>query len=59
MPSSEKGPNAIHTTSAGEVFWVTRNPQTNQFTLWKAVEGGYEKQATGKSPLKLYDRIDW
>ena len=59
LPASEAGPNSVHSTTAGEVFWVTRNPKNNQFTLWKAVEGGYEKQGTAKSPLKLYDRINW
>lgn len=59
LPPTELGPNSVHTTTSGEVFWVTRNPKTNRFTLWKAADGGFEKRAAGKSPVELYSKINW
>lgn len=58
IPASETGPNVTHTTRSGIVYKVTQNKKKGQFTLWKKVEGGYEKLATKKSPVQLYPLFD-
>lgn len=58
IPASETGPNVTHTTRSGIVYKVTQNKKKGQFTLWKKVDGGYEKLASRKSPTDLYSLFD-
>ena len=58
IPTSETGPNVTHTTSSGIVYKVTQNKKKGQFTLWKKVDGGYEKMASRRSPVDLYAMFD-
>ena len=41
------------------VYVITSNELRNKFTLWKDNGGDYEKVATAKSPMTLYDKINW
>lgn len=58
IPASETGPNVSYTTSSGIVYKITQNKKKGQFTLWKKVNGGYERLASRKSPADLYPLFD-
>lgn len=59
FPASENGPGVHCTTTSGQVFIITQCLEKMRFTLWRQVEGGYEKLDTAKSPLILEKKIPW
>lgn len=57
IPESENGPGVKVTTRSKDIYHVSQRLAPLQFTLWKEVPGGFEKVATAKSPLDLYEII--
>ena len=54
LPATETGSTV--TCKAKGTYLITNCPERQRFTLWK-VDNGYEKIATGDSPIPLYDKI--
>ena len=46
-------------TRSGKEYQISQCPEKNRHTLWKVVDGGYEKVSTADSPHDLYALIDW
>jgi hypothetical protein len=59
LPASECGTGVLCTTRSGKQYQISQNPEKKKHTLWRIVDGGYEKLATGNSPYDLYPLIDW
>ena len=59
LPSSESGAQVRCTTKSGKQYIISQSPSTGKFTLWVIENGEYEKLATAKTPLPLYDKIPW
>ena len=62
IPSSETGSRTTCFTkpdSSGDKYIITQNQLKDQFTLWKCVEGGYEKVSVSVSPLELDNKIPY
>lgn len=57
LPVSESGHGVHCTTSSGEEYQISQNPDKKKHTLWKIVDGGYQKIATANSPYDLYPII--
>lgn len=57
LPKTEDGHGVIYKTPTAE-YLISQNTAKQQFTLWKIVEGGYEKLGTANSPTKLYEKIE-
>lgn len=61
-PEETKYPGVSITTAKGERFCITqtrKNSDTPLFTLWRVVEGGYEKKKQSTDYEALHDGIDW
>ena len=56
IPSSENGVTVSCITRSNTEYWITQNIEKNRFTLWKIVDGGYEKISIASSPLD-FDEI--
>lgn len=59
ISASECGTGVLCTTRSGKQYQISQNPEKKKHTLWRIVDGGYEKIATGDSPYDLYPLIDW
>lgn len=59
LPASEYGSGVLCKTKSGKQYQISQNPENKKHTLWRIVDGGYEKIATGDSPYDLYPLIDW
>lgn len=59
LPTSECGTGVLCTTRSGKQYQISHNPEKKKHTLWRIVDGEYEKLATGDSPYDLYSLIDW
>lgn len=59
LPASEYGVGVHCTTKSGKEYQISQCPEKNRHTLWKIVDGGYEKVSTADSPHDLYALIDW
>lgn len=59
LPVSEYGTGVLCKTKSGKQYQISQNPEKKKHTLWRIVDGGYEKIATGDSPYDLYALIDW
>lgn len=59
LPASECGTGVLCTTRSDKRYQISQNPEKKKHTLWRIVDGGYEKLATGNSPYDLYSLIDW
>ncbi len=60
IPSSETGATVSNYTAASHnEYLITSCPEKNRFTLWKVLEGGYEKLGTAGSPLEFAKEIPW
>lgn len=59
IPSSECGSGVLCETRSGKRYQITQSQEKKKHTLWKVVDDGYEKIATGDSPYALYTLIDW
>ena len=59
FPVSENGPGVHCTTKSGQIFIITQCLEKMRFTLWRQVEGGYEKLETAKSPLIFEGKVPW
>lgn len=55
IPATETGRTVTCEASDG-TYLITNCPEKQRFTLWK-IDNGYEKIATGDSPIPLYDKI--
>lgn len=52
-------PGVLCRTKHQGVYVITSNELRSKFTLWKDNVDDYEKIATNKSILALYDKIPW
>ena len=61
IPSSENGHGVLCKDKDGVQYTISNNPTKEHlaFTLWKHLEKGYEKIATGDAPTDLYPLIQW
>lgn len=59
IPSGEDGVGVLCKTRDGQLYRISQNTGKGIHTLWKVLEGSYEKIATGESPYDLYPRIPW
>ena len=59
LPSSENGTGVTCTTLSGEQYYISQNTEKHKHTLWRIVDGNYQKIATADSPYDLYKKIDW
>lgn len=53
IPQSEDGIAVTNKTKSGEIFLITNCQVKGKFTLWKEVNGGYEKIAAASNPLEF------
>lgn len=58
LPSSENGTGVTCTTLSGEQYYISQNTEKRKFTLWRIVDGGYQKITTANSPFDLYEKIN-
>lgn len=56
IPKSEDGPVHTYYTSKNK-YLITWNTTQNRFTLWKALNTGFEKLTTSNNPLNFYQQI--
>lgn len=59
LPTSECGTGVLCKTKSSKQYQISQNPEKKKHTLWKIVDGGFERVATGDSPYDLYPLIDW
>jgi hypothetical protein len=59
LPASENGVGVTCLTSSGEQYYISQNTEKRKFTLWRIIDGNYQKITTSNSPLDLYDKIEW
>ena len=59
LPSSENGLGVTCITLSGEQYYISQNKEKGKHTLWRIVDGNYQKLATANSPFDLYDKINW
>ena len=59
LPSSENGTGVTCATLSGEQYYISQNKEKGKHTLWRIVDGNYQKIATANSPFDLYDKINW
>ena len=61
IPNSEVGKTICFTksNSSGEEYLITHNPLKQQFTLWKIIDGGYERIKVDNSPNDFDDFIPY
>lgn len=59
IPSSDTGSRVTCSTLSGEKYIISNNPIKERFTLWKVVNGGYEKISVSDNPLAFDKMIDY
>ena len=59
LPSSEDGTGVTCKTLLGETYYISQSIEKRKHTLWKIIDGNYQKIATANSPYDLYEKIDW
>lgn len=59
IPASENGTGVLCKTKSGKEYQISQNTDKGKHTLWRKVDGGFEKVATAGSPYDLYPMIDW
>ena len=57
IPSSENGSATTYLTRSGQEYLISQNVERCRFTLWKVVEGGYEKMGISDSPLDFEEIV--
>lgn len=58
IPSSENGSGVLYTAMSGQKYNISQNLDKRKHTLWKHVEGGYQRVAVADSPYDLYEQIN-
>ena len=61
IPASERtGPPVQCTTKSGMKYIVSHNRLKMTFSLYKVIEGGYERVLTGaNTPFECYKMVPW
>lgn len=59
IPKTETGAGVFCKTTSGQEYTISQCLEKEKFTLWKSVDGGFEKISTANSPLNLYENIPW
>ena len=54
IPASEDGSGMRILTKSGAEWRITQNTKKKKHTLWRCVNGGFEKIAVADSPLALH-----
>lgn len=54
LPASESGHGVHYIARSRKEYCVSSCPEKGRFTLWRIVDGGYEKMESADSPNKLY-----
>lgn len=57
IPSSENGAGVLYKASSGQQYVVSQNLDKRKHTLWKQVDGGYQRIDVADSPYDLYEKI--
>ena len=57
IPSSEVG--KVDCFGKNDKYIITENHLKAQFTLWKCLDDGFEKNKTSDNPLDFDKMIDW
>ena len=58
IPSSENGYGVHYIALSGQKYYISQNLDKRKHTLWKHVEGGYQRIAVADSPYELYEEIN-
>lgn len=58
IPSSENGYGVHYTALSWQKYYISQNLDKRKHTLWKHVEGGYQRIAVADSPYDLYEEIN-
>lgn len=59
LPAADCGCGVLCRTRSGKEYSISQNPEKHRHTLWRIVDGGYEKMASADSPYDLYPLVDW
>lgn len=59
LPSSENGIGVTCVSASGQQYYISQNKEKGKHTLWRIVDGNYQKIATANSPYDLYEKINW
>lgn len=59
LPASECGVGVLCKTKSGKLYQISQNQEKKKHTLWRVLDGEYEKLAAANSPHDLYPLIDW
>ncbi len=59
IPASDSAPGVTCVTKSGKEYRISQDAKRGVHTLWRIVEGGYEKLETADSPYDLYPLVDW
>jgi hypothetical protein len=58
IPSSENGSGVLYTALSGQKYNISQNLDKRKHTLWKQVDGGYQRIISADSPYDLYNKIE-
>lgn len=59
IPTTDSAPGVTCVTKSGKKYRISQDADRGKHTLWRIVEGGYEKLETADSPYDLYPLVDW
>ncbi len=59
IPASDSAPGVTCVTKSGKEYRISQDAERGKHTLWRIVEGGFEKLETADSPYDLYPLVDW
>ena len=58
IPSSENGSGVLYTALSGQKYNISQNLDKRKHTLWRQVDGGYQRIMSADSPYDLYNKIE-
>lgn len=59
IPTTDSAPGVTCVTKSGKKYRISQDADKGKHTLWRIVEGGYEKLEVADSPYDLYPLVDW
>ena len=59
IPTTDSAPGVTCVTKSGKKYRISQDADRGKHTLWRIVEGGYEKLEVADSPYDLYPLVDW
>lgn len=58
LPASENGHGVLYKALSGQQYCISQNLDKLKHTLWKYVEGGYQRITSADNPYDLYEEIN-